>query len=110
MMNKVHQPELHKLVGIQMPKRYTRIFIDYLTDVQLTRLSFWLSNQGESESDSYRWRLTQQEFDRRGLQCPALWHRLPFDNEVQRAEWELWAAIRKAKQEKRPIARARKLG
>ena len=109
MINKARQPELDKLVGVQMPKRYKRIFIDYLTDVQLTRLSFWLSNQGKSELSSYRAKLTQQEFDRRELQRPALWQDLPFDNEAQRAEWELWAAISKAKKEKRPIARAREV-
>jgi hypothetical protein len=107
MMNKVRQPELDKLVGIQMPKRYTRIFIDYLSDVQLTRLSFWLTNQGKSEIGSYRARLTKQEFDRRELKCPALWHNLPFDNDAQRAEWELWAATKTAKKEKRPPVRAK---
>jgi len=107
MITKARQPELNTLVGIQMPKRYTRIFIDYLTDVQLTRLSFWLSNQGQSELGSYRARLTQQEFDRRELKRPALWHKLPFDNEAQRAEWELWATIRTAKQAKRPITKSK---
>ena len=110
MITKARQPELNKLVGIQMPKRYTRIFIDYLTDVQLTRLSFWLANQGKTEIGSYRFRLTQQEFDRRELKRPALWQKLPFDNEAQRAEWELWAAIMTAKKEKRPIARMREAG
>ena len=107
MITKARQPELDRLVGIQMPKRYTRIFIDYLTDVQLTRLSFWLSNQGESETGSYRSRLTQQEFDRRELKRPALWHKLPFDNEAQRAEWELWAAIKTAKKAKQLVTRVR---
>ena len=107
MINKLRQPELDKLVGVQMPKRYKRIFIDYLTDVQLLRLSFWLSNQGKSESSSYRSKLTRQEFERRALDCPAFWHHLPFDNEAQRAEWELWAATKTAKQEKRPMARSK---
>ena len=100
MANKLRRPELKTLIGIQIPKRYKRIFVDYLTDVQLIRLSFWLSNQGPAEISSSRWRLIKQEFDRRGLQSPALWRQLPFDNEAQRAEWELWATIRTARQKK----------
>lgn len=101
MSNKLRQPELDQLVGVPMPKRYKRIFIDYLSDAQLIRLSFWLSQESKTESGSYRTKLTQQEFERRALQCPARWQHLPFDNEAQRAEWELWAAIKTAKQEKR---------
>lgn len=110
MINKVRQPELDKLVGVQMPKRYKRIFMDYLTDAQLTRLSFWLTNQGKSETGSYRARLAQQEFERRALRCPALWQKLPFDNEAQRSEWELWAATETARKEKRSALRAKEEG
>jgi hypothetical protein len=107
MINKLRQPELDKLVGVQMPKRYKRIFIDYLSDAQLIRLSFWLSHQSKTESGTYRAKLTRQEFERRELQCPGLWQHLPFDNEAQRAEWELWAALKTARVEKRSMAKAK---
>lgn len=105
--NKVRQPELKTLVGLQVPKRYSRMFIDYLTDAQLTRLAFLLFNQKQGEIGSYSSRLIQQEFDRRGLQHPATWRKLPFDNEAQRTEWEFWEAIRAAKQRIFPKARAK---
>ena len=48
-----------------------------------------------------------QAAKQRGLQLPLSWQKLPFDNEAQRAEWELWATISMAKKKAFPIARTK---
>ncbi len=106
--NKTKRPEPATLVGIQVPGVYTRRFIEYLTDSQLTRLSFWLLTQKAGLNSAHRLNQVQQEVDRRGLKLPAHWQKLPFDNNAQRAEWELWAARRNAAESKPSKKRATK--
>jgi hypothetical protein len=95
------------LIGIQVPKRLTRIFVDYLTDAQLTRLSFWLVNQRESEISTLRLEQIQQEMERRTLQHPISWQELPFDGELQQAEWMLWAQRQESPPKKYAAAKTR---
>jgi len=95
--NKIAHQEPSTLVGIRLPGVYTRIFIDYLTDAQLTRLAFWLSSQKAGQVSAHRLNQIGQAVERRGLQLPATWQKLPFDNEAQQAAWGLWAARGAAK-------------
>ena len=94
--NKASHPEPSTLVGIRIPGVYTRIFIDYLTDAQLTRLAFWLSSQKPGKVSAHRLTQIAQAVERRGLHLPASWQKLLFDDELQRVAWELWAAKRNA--------------
>ena len=91
-INNVNRLEQTRLIGIRVPGVYTRRFREYLTDAQLTRLSFWLLRQKEGANSAHRLNQVKQEVDRRGLPLPASWQKLPFDSEAQRAEWELWTA------------------
>jgi len=96
-INNVNRQEQTRLIGIRVPGVYTRRFIEYLTDAQLTRLSFWLLSQKEGANSAHRLNQIELEVERRGLQLPATWQKLPFDDEVQRVAWGLWAATRSAK-------------
>src|SRR4030095_14811408 len=82
-VNNVRRPEPATLVGIKLPGVYTRRFIEYLTDSQLTRLSFWLAGQKAGAVSAHRLNQIEQAVERRGLQVPATWQKLPFDDEVQ---------------------------
>jgi hypothetical protein len=102
MPDKARRPELASLVGIRIPGVYTRRFIEYLTDAQLIRLAFWLVSQKVGAVSAHRLNQIQAEVDRRGLAGPASWQKLPFDNEVQQAAWELWAALATTKEKAFP--------
>jgi hypothetical protein len=99
-INNINRPEQTRLIGIRVPGVYTRRFLEYLTDAQLTRMSFWLLHQREGANSARRLNQIQQEVDRRRLKQPARWQDLPFDNEAQRIAWELWAAKRSAAKSK----------
>jgi hypothetical protein len=108
--NKIAHPEPSTLVGIRLPGVYKRRFIDYLTDAQLTRLAFWLSSHRQGQISAHRLNQIAQAVEWRGLQIPAVWQKLPFDDEVQRAAWELWAAKRDNSEANAAQKRATKKG